>query len=82
MQSRLLVSQISCPDPVVVKGENYVLDDGPIIKVKFRSPINLWDRFLILAGFAPDYEIVCGFRAFAQLKAAGHLRVTVTVVTD
>lgn len=76
----LLVSQIECPDPIVLKGENYVLDDGPEIKVRYRKPKNAWDWAMIHLGFAPDYVIVGGFRAFQRHKNFGHLRVHVTLI--
>ena len=82
MQTLLLVSQIVCPDPINLRGEDFYHDDGPIIKVRNRKPKNIWDRLAIFAGFAPDYEIVGGFLAFQRHKAAGHIRVLVNLVEE
>lgn len=81
MRSLLLVSQIQSPDSIELKGEHYYLDDSTEIKVRLRKPRNLWDKFLIFAGFHPEYEIVSGFQQFQRHKNFGHLRVSVTITS-
>ena len=82
MESLLLVSQINCPDPISLRGENYVLDDGPIIKVRLRKSNGLWDKLMIFCGFTAEYEVVSGFRVFLLHKKAGYIRVPVTITED